>query len=262
MTFGVAAFYKFVAIDDCDALKARLEALGIAQSIFGTVLIAPEGVNGTIAAGAPRLAAFLQDLSLDQRFADIDIKWSTCSALPFRRLKIKVKPEIVTMGAPEAKPAERTGTKVSPQAWNTLLADPDIFLIDTRNSFEVAVGSFPAAINPQTKAFSDFPTFAHAQLDRLKHAKVAMFCTGGIRCEKASAYLLDLGVRDVFQLDGGILKYLEVIPPDQSLWQGECVVFDERISVDHGVRKGTLTLCPVCGNPVAARTCCLIGADA
>jgi UPF0176 protein len=256
MTICVAAFYRFVTIADCASLQARMLDACASREIVGTVLIAPEGLNATIAGGATEIGDFLDDLQADQRFARLDIKFSTCAEVPFRRLKVKVKPEIVTLGAPDARPAERTGTRIAPQDWNTFMTDPDVIVIDTRNAFEVSAGSFPSAIDPQTKAFRDFPAFAQARLGELKQRKVAMFCTGGIRCEKASAYLLGLGIPNVYQLDGGILKYLEIVPAAQSLWQGECVVFDERLTVDHGLREGTANLCATCGNPVAGPIAC------
>jgi UPF0176 protein len=256
MPICVAAFYRFVTIADCLGLQAQLRDACASRAIVGTVLIAPEGINATIAGGATEIGNFLDDLQADQRFARLDIKFSICADVPFRRLKVKIKPEIVTFGAPDARPAQRTGTRIAPLDWNAFIADPDVMLIDTRNAFEVTAGSFPSAIDPQTKSFSEFPAFAQARLGELKQKKVAMFCTGGIRCEKASAYLLGLGISEVYQLDGGILNYLEVVPGEQSRWRGECVVFDERLTVDQDLRKGAATPCALCGNPVTGPVAC------
>jgi UPF0176 protein len=256
MSFAIAAFYRFVTITDGAALRAQLHDACAVHGIIGTILIAPEGINATIAGSAAAIDAFLSTLTSDPRFTGLDVKRSACEAQPFQRLKVKLKPEIVTFGVPAANPAERAGTYIEPADWNALIADPDIVLIDTRNAYEVAVGTFPGAIDPGTQTFGAFPDFAKSHLDPAKTPKVAMFCTGGIRCEKASAYLLGLGFDEVYHLRGGILRYLETVPPDQSLWQGECFVFDERVAVDHGVVEGKTDLCGRCWHPVTAGGAC------
>jgi UPF0176 protein len=249
MTYGVAAFYKFVAIEDGAELRSHLADLCVNHAIIGTILLAPEGINGTIAASPANLEAMLTILRSDPRFADLDIKRSTSQLPPFQRLKVKLKREIVTFGVPAANPTKRVGTYVEPCDWNAMISDPNVVVIDTRNSYEVGVGTFPRAIDPGTQAFGEFPEFIQNNRDALKNKKVAMFCTGGIRCEKASAYLMQAGFEDVYHLKGGILKYLETVPPDQSLWRGECFVFDERVALQHGVVEGQTKLCATCGHP-------------
>jgi UPF0176 protein len=253
MSITVTAFYKFVAIDDCAALKASLHATCSELGIRGTILLAPEGINATVSGSAAAIEKLHAHLRADPRFACLTTKESQFAAHPFQRLKVKIKPEIVTFGAEDADPGHQVGNYVAPERWNDLIGDPSVTVIDTRNAYEVAIGTFPGAIDPKTSAFSEFKDFARAQLDPSKHAKVAMFCTGGIRCEKASAYLLSLGFPEVYHLEGGILKYLETVPADESLWQGECFVFDERVALEHGVKAGTHHLCPDCGYPVAMK---------
>ena len=256
MAYTVAAFYKFVAIADGPSLRDQLDGACAQLGIIGTILIAPEGINATIAGTADAIDAVLAHLARDARFIGLDVKRSQSHIRPFQRLKLKLKPEIVTFGVPCANPAVRTGTTVDAADWNTLLADPDIVLIDTRNSYEASVGTFPGAIDPGTQSFGEFPAFAAKWLDPAKSKKIAMFCTGGIRCEKASAYLLGLGFENVYQLKGGILKYLEVVPREESLWRGECFVFDERVALGPGVKEGSFSLCPSCGAPIAERETC------
>jgi UPF0176 protein len=256
MTTTVAAFYKFVTIADGPTLRDELAGTCARHAIRGTILIAPEGINATVAGAATDLATLLAVLCADPRFDGLVVKYSHCERPPFQRMKVKLKREIVTFGVPDANPAERVGTYVAAADWNALIAQPGVVLVDTRNTYEVSVGTFPGAIDPGTRAFSEFAAFAKSKLDPTTHLKVAMFCTGGIRCEKASAYLLGLGFDEVFHLQGGILEYLETVPPDESLWQGECFVFDERVALDHGVVEGTHQLCPVCGAPVAAAERC------
>jgi UPF0176 protein len=248
----VGAFYKFVTLDDCEALRASLLDLCQRHGIKGTILLASEGINGTISGRDEDLRAVLAALRSDVRFPGLVTKESFANAHPFQRLKVKIKPEIVTFGLPEADPSKRAGTYVAPQDWNALINDPGVVVIDTRNAYEVAIGSFPGALDPKTQVFSDFQYFAKSYLDQGQHPKVAMFCTGGIRCEKASAYLLSLGFPEVYHLEGGILKYLETVPPEQSVWQGECFVFDERVALEHGVQPGTHRPCPDCGFPLSA----------
>lgn len=250
MTFVVSAFYKFVSLADCDALAARLRDDLRARDIKGTVLLAREGINATISGIETAISAFHEALKRDPRFADLTDKRAQASDHPFQKLKVKVKPEIVTFGVPEADPARDVGTYVAPDMWNALISDPNVIVVDTRNTYEVQIGSFPGARNPGTERFSDFPDFVRTQLSDAKDKPIAMFCTGGIRCEKASAYLLTQGFTSVFHLEGGILKYLETVPKPQSLWQGECFVFDTRVALDHGVVEGSHALCPGCGTPV------------
>lgn len=252
MSVTVTAFYKFVTVEEPAALRAALLDAAAERALKGTILVAREGLNATIAGEDTSIRTFLAWLRSDARFADLVSKESSAPEIPFGRLKVKVKPEIVTLRRPEANPAERVGTYVKPEDWNALIRDPEVVVIDARNAYEVAIGTFENAIDPGTRAFSQFPDFVKASLDPMKHRRIAMFCTGGIRCEKASAYLLSQGFPEVYHLEGGILKYLERIPSEQSLWRGECFVFDERVALEHGVRPGTHVLCEDCGYPVPA----------
>ena len=250
MTTVVAAFYKFVAIEDGPELKSRLGELGCSRGLKGTILIAPEGINVTISARPENMEAFLAALNSDPRFDNLAVKFSTAPKHPFQRFKVKLKSEIITFGVPEANPAVHVGTYVKPQDWNAIISDPDVIVLDTRNSYEVDIGSFERALDPKTSSFSELPAFVEKHLDPKKHKRLAMFCTGGIRCEKASAYLLTKGFLEVYHLEGGILKYLETVPPEQSLWRGECFVFDERVAVEHGVKPGRHVMCPDCGRAI------------
>jgi UPF0176 protein len=254
MTVTVTAFYKFVSIADPSGLRETLLALADDCGIKGTILLAPEGINSTVSGPDPGIRRLLAFLRADPRFADLVSKESYTDEIPFGRLKVKVKREIVTMRQPDADPSKRVGTYVKPEDWNTLVSDPDVLVLDTRNAYEVAIGTFKGAVDPVTASFSEFPDFVAANLDPEKHKRVAMFCTGGIRCEKASAFMLGQGFPEVYHLEGGILKYLETIPPQQSLWQGECFVFDERVALEHGVKPGTHVMCESCGFPIAAGT--------
>ena len=232
MSVTVSAFYKFVTIADPSALRWHLLAALAAADARGTILLAPEGINGTISAAPTAMAAFLAGLRADPRFADLTTKNASTPAHPFRRLKVKVKREILTFGHPEADPTVRVGTYVRPQDWNTLISDPDVMVLDTRNAYEVAVGTFSRAVDPGTRRFGEFANYVRENLDPARHRRIAMFCTGGIRCEKASAYMVEAGFPEVYHLQGGILAYLAAVPPEQSLWQGACFVFDERAAVD------------------------------
>lgn len=252
MTVTVSTFYKFVSVADPPALKHELASYCCARAIKGTILVAPEGINATVSGRDESVRGLLAHLRADPRFEGLVSKESFADGHPFGRLKVRLKREIVTLKAPEADPTSKVGTYVKPEDWNALIARDDVVLIDTRNDYEVAIGTFEGAVDPGTRVFSEFPAFVSSQLDPAKTPKVAMFCTGGIRCEKASAYMLAHGFGEVYHLEGGILKYLETIPPEQSLWRGECFVFDERVSLDHGVVPGTHRLCPNCGAPVAA----------
>lgn len=252
MSVTVTAFYKFVAIEDPPALREELLAVAREQAIKGTILIAPEGINATIAGPDAGIRHTLAHLRADPRFAALVSKESYADANPFGRLKVRLKREIVTLRRPEADPSRRVGTYVKPEDWNALIADPDVLVVDTRNAYEVGIGTFKGALDPATRAFCEFPEFVAAHLDPARHKRVAMFCTGGIRCEKASSFLLSQGFPEVYHLEGGILKYLETVPPEQSLWQGECFVFDERVALEHGVTPGSHVMCKHCGSPVAA----------
>ena len=251
MSLSVAAFYKFVALPDYKDLQQPLIDSCIAHSVKGTILLAQEGINGTLAGSISGIDAVLNFIKSDRRLTDIDIKKSFANSPPFERLKVRLKQEIVTIGLPEVNPTETVGTYVSPQEWNQIIRDPNVTVIDTRNDYEVGMGSFQQANNPKTESFREFPKYIKENLDPAKQKKVAMFCTGGIRCEKASSYLLSQGFDEVYHLKGGILKYLEEIPEEESLWEGECFVFDERVAIKHGLQPGSYSLCYACGHPVS-----------
>jgi UPF0176 protein len=246
---AVAAFYKFVDIEDPAALQHELRAFCAERDIKGTILLAREGINATISGPDADIAAVVSKLRSDSRFANLIVKYSDAASHPFQRFKVKIKREIVTFGVPDVRPSAMTGHLVEPKDWNALISDPGVVVIDTRNDYEVGIGTFKGARNPGTRAFGEFRDYVAAELAGAPEKKIAMFCTGGIRCEKASAYLLAEGFKDVYQLSGGILKYLEEIPAEESLWRGECFVFDERVALEHGVRKGHHELCVRCGSP-------------
>lgn len=250
MSFAVSAFYKFVTVTDCEALRDAVFNRATDSGLKGTVLIAREGINATISGAPHEIDEFLAWLRRDPRFADLESKQSSAEAAPFRRLKVKIKPEIVTFGFPEADPSAGVGTYIAPEDWNAVISDPDVIVVDTRNDYEIAIGTFENARDPQTRVFSDFPAYADGDLAANKSRRIAMFCTGGIRCEKATAYLIQKGFTDVVHLKGGILKYLEVVPEESSLWRGGCFVFDERVALEHGLSEGRHTLCRVCGFPI------------
>jgi UPF0176 protein len=253
--FRVAALYRFSPVEDPEALRATMQAACEGEGVRGTLLIAHEGVNGTLAGTDAGIASVIATLGAQPGFEALDVKYSTAETMPFHRLKVRIKPEIVTMGRPDVD-AHDAGTYVAPEDWNALIADPDTIVIDTRNDYEVAVGTFEGAIDPRTVSFRDFPAWFEAEgralLDRPEPPRVAMFCTGGIRCEKATALLKAEGVDDVHHLQGGILKYLETVPEADSLWRGECFVFDQRVAVGHALRPGTHSLCHGCRMPVSA----------
>ena len=241
MPYKVAAFYQFAALPDFRAIREPLRAICANLKLRGSVLLAREGINGTLAGSAEAIAELTREL-LDGplfggRLDHLELKFSAASAMPFQRLKVRLKKEIVTLGDTQADPTRQVGIYVDPADWNDLIAAPDTLVIDTRNAFEVAMGSFAGAVDPGIKSFGQFKDFAAQQLDPAKHRRIAMFCTGGIRCEKASSYLLSLGFAEVYHLKGGILKYLESIPEGQSRWRGECFVFDERVALGHGLRE-------------------------
>lgn len=246
----VAALYKFVALPDYRELREPLLDVCLNAGVKGTLLLATEGINGTIAGSRLAIDEVLAYLKSDARFNDIDHKESLDSELPFYRMKVKLKKEIVTMGREGIDPKILVGHYVEPQDWNALITDPEVTVIDTRNHYECDIGSFEGAINPQTTTFKEMPAFVDQQLDPAKHKKVAMFCTGGIRCEKSTAYLLEQGFDEVYHLKGGILKYLEEVPEEKSLWQGECFVFDNRVAVDHDLNVGSYDQCHGCRHPI------------
>ncbi|WP_267378458.1 MULTISPECIES: rhodanese-related sulfurtransferase [unclassified Sphingomonas] len=246
----VAALYRFARFPDPEALRAPIEALCRAHGVRGTLLLAGEGLNGTIAGAPDAIAAVVAHLRTLPGCAALTPKYADAAAMPFHRLKVRMKAEIVTMGE-AVDPLDEAGTYVAPADWNALIADPDTVLIDTRNAYEVKIGSFAGAVDPGTDSFRDFPAWFRAHRDEWAGRKVAMFCTGGIRCEKATALLKREGVADVFHLDGGILNYLETVPPAESRWAGECFVFDERVAVGHGLAAGTHVLCRGCRMPVS-----------
>jgi UPF0176 protein len=250
MTLVVAAFYKFTTLPDFAEMQNPLLSFCLTQGIKGTILLAEEGINGTIAGSRPGIDAVLGYLGSDCRLVDLEYKESLTESAPFERMKVRLKKEIVTLGLPEVSPTQQVGSYVSPKDWNAIASDPDIIIIDTRNDYEVKIGTFKNAVNPNTHSFRDFPEYVRQNLDPQKHKKVAMFCTGGIRCEKASAFMLSQGFPEVYHLKGGILKYLEEIPKEESIWEGECFVFDERIAVQHGLEQGTYDMCVGCGHPI------------
>lgn len=247
----VAALYKFVSLPDFAEKQEPLLSYCQSQGIKGTILLAAEGINGTIAGSRQGVDSVLAFLRSDARLADLEHKESYSQTQPFERLKVRLKAEIVTMGLPEVDPNQQVGTYVSPQEWNDLISDPEVIVIDTRNDYEVNIGTFKTAQNPQTKSFREFPEYVSNNLDPNQHKKVALFCTGGIRCEKASAFMLSQGFTEVYHLKGGILKYLESVPAEESLWEGECFVFDERVAVRHGLELGSHELCFCCGYPIS-----------
>jgi UPF0176 protein len=241
MTYEVATFYQFAQLPDCRELREPLRAICAGLKLRGSVLLAHEGINGTLAGSSEAIAALVAELRDRELFGgrldNLEVKFSGASLMPFRRLKIRLKKEIVTLGDPATDPTRQVGIYVDPADWNDLIAAPDTLLIDTRNAFEVAIGTFAGAVDPGIASFGQFRDFAAKHLDPAKHRKVAMFCTGGIRCEKASSYLLARGFSQVYHLKGGILKYLEGVPEAQSRWRGECFVFDDRVALGHGLRE-------------------------
>jgi UPF0176 protein len=250
-----AALYKFIVIEDCAKVRGPLSSLCRAHGVKGTLLLAHEGINGTIAGSDHAIGVVLEHICHLVGETNLEVKFSRAQVQPFHRMKVRIKREIVTMGEPNINPLESVGQYVSPQDWNGVISEPGTILIDTRNDYEVAVGTFPGAINPRTKSFREFPAWFRAERERLLGRgiapKIAMFCTGGIRCEKSTAFLKAQGLEEVFHLQGGILKYLEAVPKEQSLWQGECFVFDQRATVGHGLAPGSYGLCHACRRPVS-----------
>lgn len=248
--FTVAALYHFTPFDDPDAIKAPLARVCCANGVTGTLLLAREGINGTIAGPRAGIDAALAHIRALPGCADLDHKESTAAAQPFAHLKVRLKKEIVTMGQPDVDPRASVGAYVEPGDWNDLIRAPDVVVIDTRNDYEVAIGTFEGAVNPETESFREFPNWWNANKDRFHNKRVAMFCTGGIRCEKSTNWLKQQGVDEVYHLKGGILKYLEEVPSADSLWSGECFVFDGRVSVGHGLTEGPHVLCHACRRPI------------
>jgi UPF0176 protein len=251
----VAALYRFVPFPDCAGIRAPLEQVSVANGIRGTLLLAPEGINGTIAGPAEGIARVLDFIRQLPDCAELDVKLSSAEAMPFHRMKVRVKREIVTLGQTGIDPRASAGTYVEAQDWNALISDPNTVVIDTRNEYEVAVGTFPGAIDPGTTSFREFPAWFRGARDSLlasgSQPRVAMFCTGGIRCEKATAFLKQEGIEEVYHLKGGILRYLETVPENASLWRGECFVFDERVAVGQDLVPGSHVLCRACRRAVS-----------
>ncbi|MEM7082207.1 MAG: rhodanese-related sulfurtransferase [Pseudomonadota bacterium] len=249
-SYHIAAFYHFADLPDYREWQGPLEALCAREHLIGTILLAHEGVNGTVSGPKRGLDMLLAFLRRDARLTSLKAKWSQTDDKPFLRMKVRLKKEIVSMGVAGIKPHERTGKQVPAAQWNALIRDPDVLLIDTRNQYEIDVGTFAGAVSPHSDSFREFPDYVKDNLDPDKQRKVAMFCTGGIRCEKASAYLLEQGFEDVYQLEGGILQYLEDTEESDSLWRGECFVFDRRVTVDGALEPGSFVQCHACRRPL------------
>ncbi|EPC00913.1 hypothetical protein L861_05800 [Litchfieldella anticariensis FP35 = DSM 16096] len=248
----VAALYKFVTLEDYQDLREPLRQVMLDNGVKGTLLLAKEGINGTVAGPREGIDALLAWFKADPRLIDIDHKESYCDEPPFYRTKVKLKKEIVTLGVNGVDPNHRVGTYVEPENWNEVISDPEVLVIDTRNDYEVAIGSFTGAIDPKTKSFREFPQYVRQHYDPTRHKKVAMFCTGGIRCEKASSFMLGEGFEEVYHLKGGVLNYLEKVPEEKSLWRGECFVFDNRVTVRHNLSEGEYDQCHACRMPISA----------
>jgi UPF0176 protein len=249
----VAALYRFASFNQPELLQPQIAAWCAEHGLKGTILVATEGVNGTVAGSEAGIDAVVAHLRTLPGCAELDVKYSHANEMPFYRMKVRLKKEIVTLGVDGIDPKREVGTYVQPEDWNALISDPDTVLIDTRNDYEVAIGTFEGAVDPRTKSFSEFPEWFRAHRDELAAGKTkfAMFCTGGIRCEKSTAFLKAEGIDDVYHLGGGILRYLENIPEAESKWQGECFVFDERVSVKHGLELGEMELCHACRRPIS-----------
>jgi len=250
MSFNVAALYKFTSLPDVSLLRAPLQDMCDLLKVKGTLLLAEEGLNGTIAGHKESISELIEFLRADPRLADLDVKYSNASEMPFYRMKVRLKREIVTMGVKDVDPNKTVGTYVDPADWNDLITDPETILIDTRNDYEVGIGTFKGAVNPETQTFREFPAWVEANRDKINKPKVAMFCTGGIRCEKASSFMLENGFDDVYHLKGGILKYLETQEEEKSLWEGDCFVFDQRVAVGHGLKESDYDQCFACRRPI------------
>lgn len=248
--YVVSALYKFVTLENFEQLRQPLLNVMEENEVYGTLLLALEGINGTISGSQTGITNVLNWLSSDTRLAGFSHKESYADNAPFKRSKVKLKKEIVTMGVEGIDPLQVVGTYVKPKDWNALISDPDVILVDTRNDYEIEIGTFKNALDPKTKTFREFPQYVADNLDPAKHKKVAMYCTGGIRCEKSTAYLKEQGFEEVYHLEGGILKYLEEVPQEETLWEGECFVFDDRVAVDHQLNKGQYDQCHACRMPI------------
>ncbi len=253
MTYTVAALYRFVTVENPAVLQAELKAVFSQLGVCGTLLIAPEGINGTLAGQDEAIKAMLDVLAQRTGLLEEDVKFSTAPEKPFNRLKIRLKRELITFKQPHADPVRLSGTYVKPQDWNALISDPDVVVLDTRNVYETALGTFDGAHDPQIEQFTEFADYVRAKLDPAKNKKIAMYCTGGIRCEKASAFMRAEGFEKVYHLKGGILKYLEEIPEAESKWHGDCYVFDKRMAVGHGLTTGRYSMCFCCGYALSAK---------
>jgi len=247
----VAALYRFATFPEYESLREPLKQCMLDNDVRGTLLLAAEGINGTIAGSRAGIDAVLAFLERDARFADLAPKESFAEENPFYRTKVKLKREIVTMGVEDIDPKKIVGTYVEPSEWNALISDPEVLLLDTRNKYEVEIGTFESAVNPETDSFREFPDYVKNNLDPAKHKKVAMFCTGGIRCEKSTAYLREQGFDEVYHLKGGILNYLQKVPEEETLWRGECFVFDNRVTVNHKLEQGAFDQCHACRMPIS-----------
>ncbi|MEP3945859.1 rhodanese-related sulfurtransferase [Ascidiaceihabitans sp.] len=248
--YTIAALYHFTRFDDPDGLRPALKALCLDQNVKGTLLLAGEGINGTIAGPRSGIDAVLAHIRALPGCEGLEWKESFADTAPFGKIKVRLKREIVTMGQPDVDPQAKVGNYVAPEDWNTLIQSEDVAVIDTRNDYEVAIGTFEGAIDPETSSFGEFPAWWEANKERFHNKKIAMFCTGGIRCEKSTNFLLGQGVEDVYHLKGGILKYLEEVPEAESTWDGDCFVFDNRVSVGHGLKVGPHQLCHACRKPL------------
>ncbi len=249
-SFVVAALYQFTTLDDFESLQKPLLTTMLSLDIKGTLLLAHEGINGTVAGTQASIDKLLDWIRSDTRLANLDAKFSYDDSIPFYRTRVKLKKEIVSMNVENIDPLNSSGTYVKPKDWNVLISDPDVVLVDTRNDYESAIGTFKNSMIPNTTSFREFPDYSTNELSNFKQRKVAMFCTGGIRCEKSTAYLKQQGFEDVYHLQGGILKYLEDIPESESLWEGECFVFDNRVTVNHSLEKGNYDQCHACRLPI------------
>lgn len=252
MPLHVASFYRFIDIETPESVQAGLEDLCAAEGLLGTILVAEEGINGTLAGSKPAIESVFAWIEGALHLSSpVEARWTQAESPPFKRMKVRVKREIVTLGRPDIRPQNRTGTHVPPAEWNALIDDPDTLLIDTRNHYEIDVGTFPAALDPGTDSFRQFPAFAERLADEARDRPIAMYCTGGIRCEKASALLQEMGFSNVNQLEGGILNYLEQVRGEDNRWRGECFVFDTRVAVDRDLSEGGYEQCHACRRPLS-----------
>ncbi|MGB0372166.1 MAG: rhodanese-related sulfurtransferase [Opitutales bacterium] len=247
----IRAFYKFVHLPDFEEVRERLLKVATEQEIKGTILLAEEGINGTVAGLREQMDALFAAIREDSRLESLSYKESISEEQPFYRIKVRLKKEIVTMGVPHIDPNQTVGTYIKGEEWNQLISDPDTIVVDTRNDYEVAIGTFKNAVNPNTQSFREFPQWVEDNKENLEGKKIAMFCTGGIRCEKSTAFMKESGYKDVYHLDGGILQYLEDMPKEKSLWDGECFVFDNRVAVNHDLEPGSYDMCHACRMPLS-----------